>query len=253
MELTPPISRRRLIKAFTVLTASATMPATRWMRTVLAGVQASTPSDIGLLRLRLSDFPVLQKELGSVRLGTSRIGSDHHPVGLFYPVLINRGTNGQFYALDTECTHEGCTVPTYDPSAQCMQCPCHGSQYLIDGTVRHGPANFPLRSFTVRYDGADQLTVELPDISFGLDVLQVQPATGRLRLRFVAFDQLVYEIYSRPSLQADWSGPIPFAVTPDGPVDRVSLVGQADYAEVYLDRRISSAGFYAVAVRTNPD
>lgn len=241
--------RRRFIKTFAVFTAAAISPARRWVAAVIADVEAAAPPDTGLLRLRLSDIPVLQKEFGSVRLGTSAIGSDHYPVGLFYPVLINRGPNDQFFALDAACSHEGCTVPTFDPAAQYMQCPCHGSRYSIDGSVARGPANFPLRSFTVHYDGADALAVELPDISFGLEVVQVQPNAGRLRLRFIAFDQLEYEIRYRPNVVTDWSGPIAFSLTSIGPADQTSLLGHADYAEVYLDRT-TSTGFYAVVMRT---
>jgi Rieske Fe-S protein len=243
-------SRRQFIKTFAVFTAAAVAPS-RWQAVVLADVQPSVPPDIGLMRLRLSDFPVLQKPFGSLRLGTSPIGSDHFPVGLFYPVLINRGLSGQFYALDTSCSHEGCTVPTYDPAAQCMQCPCHGSQYYIDGTVRRGPANFPLRSFTIHYDGADALAIELPDVSFGLEPVQVQPNGGRLQLRFIGFDQLQYELRFRPNATTDWIGPVLFSLTPTGPANQTSVVGHADYANVYLDRT-AAAGFYAVVIRTAP-
>lgn len=250
MPFGPNHSRRQFIKTFAVFSAASLAPSRPWIATVVAGVQPSAGADIGLMRLRLSDFPALQAPYGSVRLGTSPIGTDHYPVGLFYPVLINRALSGQFYALDTACSHEGCTVPTYDPAAQCMQCPCHGSQYDLDGTVRRGPANFPLRSFTIHYDGADGLSVELPDVSFALEVVQVLPGgAGRLQLQFIAFDQLQYELYFRPNATSPWTGPVPFALTPTGAAEQMSITGQADYAEVYLDRT-SPTGFYAVGIRT---
>jgi nitrite reductase/ring-hydroxylating ferredoxin subunit len=242
-------SRRRFVKTFAAFTAMAFSRHARWVGSVLAEVQPAVPPDTGLLRLRLSDFPVLQKEFGSIRLGTSPIDTDHHPVGLFYPVLIKRAANNQFYALDTACSHEGCTVPTFDPAARCMQCPCHGSQYYIDGTVRRGPANFPLRSFTVHYDGSDSLAVELPDVSFALQAVDVQPVGGRLHLQFIAFDQLEYEIHFRASATSDWTGPLPFSLTPTGAADQLSVMGHADYADVYVDRS-GPTGFYAVAIRS---
>jgi hypothetical protein len=136
----------------------------------------------------------------------------------------------------------------FNPAAQCMQCPCHGSQYHLDGTVRRGPANFPLRSFHVRYDGTEFLSIELPDVSFGLEVVQVQPDAGRLRLRFIAFDQIQYEVLFRPSANAEWTGPLPFSLAVDGPLTETSLVGAADYADIYVERT-AGAGFFGVAMR----
>src|SRR5258708_758289 len=83
------------------------------------------------------------------------------PTGLFYPVIVNRAPNARFIALDSACSHEGCTIPIFDPALRYMECLCHGSQYLIDGTVRRGPANFPLRQFTTHFDGLNALAIEL--------------------------------------------------------------------------------------------
>ena len=41
------------------------------------------------------------------------------------------------YAISTVCTHLGCIVKT---SANGFDCPCHGSGFTKDGTVRKGPA-----------------------------------------------------------------------------------------------------------------
>jgi Rieske Fe-S protein len=244
-------SRRSFVKLFALFAASSMMERRKWAANVLAQAHPLDVPDAGLLRLKLSDFPTLKTEFGSVRIGTSPIGPDNRPVGLFYPVIITRGANSQFYALDSSCTHEGCTVPTFDSSLQYMQCPCHGSQYFIDGKVRRGPANFALRQFVLHYDGADSLAVELPDISFALEVVQVQPGAGRIQLQFIAFDQLQYEVRFRPNATADWSKPVPFSLTLDGPADQTVITGHADYAEVYLDRSASS-GFYAITMQTKP-
>jgi Rieske Fe-S protein len=217
--------------------------------TLLADVQAASDSEGGLLRLKLSDFPALQEDFGSVRIGTSPIRSDQTPAGLFHPVIITRGAQNQFYALDAACTHEGCTVPIYNPSAGCIECPCHGSQYLIDGSVRRGPAGFPLRQFEIRFDGRETLQIEVPDISFALTAMQVQPRGRRLKLEFIAFEEIVYEVHFRPALASEWSGPTPFALTLDGPLSEKSLRGAAHIATVYLEAP-ASEGFYAVALRT---
>jgi cytochrome b6-f complex iron-sulfur subunit len=44
---------------------------------------------------------------------------------------------GGVYAVSTVCTHLGCIVRA---EADRFQCPCHGSQFKLDGTVARGPA-----------------------------------------------------------------------------------------------------------------
>jgi len=41
------------------------------------------------------------------------------------------------YAISTVCTHLGCIVK---PTASGFECPCHGSQLALDGSVIKGPA-----------------------------------------------------------------------------------------------------------------
>ena len=166
-------SRRRFVKVFALFAAGASLSRTLPAATALAEVQAQSGMDSGLLRLHLSDFPVLSQDFGSVRVGTSPVGSNHMSTGLFPPVIVNRAPGNVFYALEAACTHEGCIVPAYNRTAALMQCPCHGSQYLIDGQVRRGPANLPLRQFATQFDGFDTLAVGLPDVSFALEVVQV--------------------------------------------------------------------------------
>jgi len=45
------------------------------------------------------------------------------------------------YAISTRCPHLGCTV---ERQASGFQCPCHGSQFALDGALRRGPATRPL-------------------------------------------------------------------------------------------------------------
>jgi cytochrome b6-f complex iron-sulfur subunit len=46
------------------------------------------------------------------------------------------------YALIAICTHLGCT-PNWFASEERFKCPCHGSNFLIDGTNVAGPAPVP--------------------------------------------------------------------------------------------------------------
>ncbi|MBP9663954.1 MAG: ubiquinol-cytochrome c reductase iron-sulfur subunit [Pyrinomonadaceae bacterium] len=55
------------------------------------------------------------------------------------------------YAISTICTHLGCIVKA---SGTGFDCPCHGSGFEKDGTVRKGPAPKPLPWLKVAKTGA---------------------------------------------------------------------------------------------------
>lgn len=52
------------------------------------------------------------------------------------------------YALSAICTHLGCT-PRWVNEDGLFKCPCHGSNYTIDGDVVAGPAPLPLWRFSI--------------------------------------------------------------------------------------------------------
>ena len=70
-------------------------------------------------------------------------------------VAVFRDKEGVF-AISTVCTHLGCIVKT---SANGFDCPCHGSGFTKDGTVRKGPAPTPLPWLKVSVAGGT-LTVD---------------------------------------------------------------------------------------------
>lgn len=55
------------------------------------------------------------------------------------------------YAISTVCTHLGCIVKT---SSNGFDCPCYGSGFTKDGTVRKGPAPTALPWLKVSKSGA---------------------------------------------------------------------------------------------------
>lgn len=57
-------------------------------------------------------------------------------------VWIVRTPSG-FYAMWARCTHLGCT-PNWWGDQNRFKCPCHGSNYTLDGDVIAGPAPMPL-------------------------------------------------------------------------------------------------------------
>lgn len=66
------------------------------------------------------------------------------------PILVVREAPRRFLALSMQCTHEGC--PVNPPVRGLITCPCHGSQFDLQGQVRRGPARLPLARYAAEYD-----------------------------------------------------------------------------------------------------
>ena len=73
-------------------------------------------------------------------------------------IVANTGNN-VFIALDSVCTHQGCTI-TYNLASNNFPCPCHGSLYASTGAVLNGPATVALESYPVAKSG-NILTISL--------------------------------------------------------------------------------------------
>ncbi len=65
------------------------------------------------------------------------------------PILVVRDKARHFHALSMQCTHMGCPVGA--PVRGIITCPCHGSQYDLEGRVRRGPAQLPLARYAAEY------------------------------------------------------------------------------------------------------
>ncbi|MFG1997729.1 FAD-dependent oxidoreductase [Spirillospora sp. NPDC048911] len=65
-----------------------------------------------------------------------------------HPVAAHRDTEGRLTAVSAVCTHLGCLV-AFNDAEQTWDCPCHGSRFAVDGSVRHGPATKPLKPIEV--------------------------------------------------------------------------------------------------------
>jgi cytochrome b6-f complex iron-sulfur subunit len=76
------------------------------------------------------------------------------------PVLVVRKPNdpNALAAVSPICTHAGCTVNWMQDQDKFV-CPCHGSQFAIDGKVLQGPAQKPLPVYTAKIEG-DQVLVQ---------------------------------------------------------------------------------------------
>lgn len=72
-------------------------------------------------------------------------------------IMLIRKTDTEFLAVKTVCTHKGCDV---ELEGDKFVCPCHGSEYTIDGKVTTGPAKNDLKVFETIFD-SDKGTVTI--------------------------------------------------------------------------------------------
>jgi len=81
-------------------------------------------------------------------------GTSHHygssatcpgVTGTHQGIFLIRDATG-IYAIDASCTHLG-GLPAADAGG--FTCPCHGSQFDLNGAVTHGPASAPLKHYLV--------------------------------------------------------------------------------------------------------
>jgi cytochrome b6-f complex iron-sulfur subunit len=73
-------------------------------------------------------------------------------------VWMIRNAEGM-YSLVSICTHLGCT-PIWHPSEERIKCPCHGSNFLVDGQNVAGPAPVPLFRAAIALDLAGNIVVD---------------------------------------------------------------------------------------------
>lgn len=190
-----------------------------------------------VLPLRISDYPALQQEGGSIMLTHD---------GEATVLLINRGPGDTLFVLDPTCRHEGCRVERYDAVSREIFCSCHGSTYAIDGAVTNGPATADLIPYPSRFSGG-LLEVELPEFEFGISGLSpVRTTEGakRLSLTFPTKNLASYRIRRSTDLAGPFQ-PAAYALEKDSSLDQTQLAGDGDVRTVYVDAD-GPRGFYTL-------
>ncbi len=67
-------------------------------------------------------------------------------------VLLN--VSGDLFAIDDECTHQGCSLSDGDLDGDQLSCVCHGSVFNVrTGEVVEGPAEEPVPTYPVHIEG----------------------------------------------------------------------------------------------------
>jgi Rieske Fe-S protein len=245
-----PLSRRQVIKTLFLGAAFSNVAGRNWSAPVVYAAEATPELEPGTLAVNLADFPDFQ-EKGSIRIGTSSWDeSGHRQAGLFPPVIINRDPAGSLYVLSAECKHEGCTVGKLDymNDISILICPCHGSQYAVDGTVIHGPALSSLDKLEYRQQG-EMLFITMPEVFYDIQCHKSEPGS-RLEISFLAFSEITYELFFRQSLNATPERAL-FATASDGPLTQTELPGIDDYVSFFVDRP-GKFGFFQVTMKPVP-
>ncbi len=83
-----------------------------------------------------------------------------YPVGTRTPIPAAQAmiihSEQEYSALSLVCPHLGCTV---NVTSDGFACPCHGSRFTPDGSLRNGPASHPLTSLRVEVNTDGHLIV----------------------------------------------------------------------------------------------
>jgi Rieske Fe-S protein len=70
-------------------------------------------------------------------------GGDNAPGKVAFAGYAAKDAAGSLNVFAVNCSHLGCSVE-FKAAAKQFQCPCHGSQFGVNGRVEHGPAVYPL-------------------------------------------------------------------------------------------------------------
>lgn len=110
----------------------------------------------GLVSIPLASVPTLAQSGGF--LITNGNGNSVRSASGATPdvIVINVGTD-QWRAFTSTCTHEGCTVASFNGSR--IHCACHDSYYDTAGRNVAGPAPSPLREYALQYDATTRTIV----------------------------------------------------------------------------------------------
>lgn len=239
------LSRRDVIKTFMVTSAASLIGNKVWAAKAVGEVIAKNHDpDIGHARIVLSSFPALNVNNGSVRLGSSGISGDF-PIGLYYPIIINRITATEYVALDSQCTHAGCVVGAF--SGGVMTCNCHGSQFNIRGQVVRNPANAPLTSYPTQLsNGVLHIQLFGPDLGFSVRHIVADSIVGRrIGLTFTSYAGTEYEVRHRVNFDTNPTV-VPFSTTQTGNLTSTFITGNDTDRTIYV---APADGFFQVALR----
>lgn len=105
-------------------------------------------------------YNVLAEPPNKVKIGDPRSYEDGKVTEVYKDrqIWVVR-SQGKIFALNTMCTHLGCT-PNWLEADKKFKCPCHGSGFYITGINFEGPAPRPLERWALELSDDGQLVVD---------------------------------------------------------------------------------------------
>lgn len=67
-------------------------------------------------------------------------------------LVVKTSLPNELVAVNPTCTHAGCTVE-WKSDTNKFVCPCHGSEFDVDGKVQAAPATTSLKTYAVKIEG----------------------------------------------------------------------------------------------------
>lgn len=237
------LDRRSFVRTFALMSAASWIGGTELKSLLVAEISAQSSTLPGAFRMNLDNFAALRAEVGSVRLSVTGMPAS------FRQIIVSRLEDSQFFAVTSQCTHQGQPVSAMNSTSRRLVCPTHGSQFGPDGELLGGPAGSPLTRYNTSFDGGKMLSIEIPGLGFEVVFTSVvNPANSqkRIRLEFPTVNTIRYSVRFRSSLADGAWAPVTFSSTIDGPATQTTLTGNNQRASVFVEPS-SETGFYAIS------
>lgn len=149
-------SRRNFMKATVAASIFAATEPNRLLGKILPELKEHGDTILGIFTVKLDDYPVLKQIYGSVKITYDSVSV------ISGNIIVTRISSTDFVACSDVCPHALCSVSVYDDVTEYLVCPCHNSQFTVDGTYVSGPAQTSLTPYKVIFTGGDTLQIEIP-------------------------------------------------------------------------------------------
>ena len=170
----PPVTRRTFLgwwmaSLLTALTVAGIAPILPFLWPAPPKGQKKGPIKIGLAKPmdQLADGDVVKFDAPTNPNSAFVMadgGGDNAAGDLAFGGFVVKN-NGKLDVFAINCSHLGCPIGLNAPE-KTFDCPCHGSRFNLDGTVKHGPAQSPLAHLTWK-QGADPSTIVVDGLVLG--------------------------------------------------------------------------------------
>ena len=136
--------------------AIAVVSAGGFINTILTNCSDNPTDPVNSTPLSTIQGTVLNSEI-TIALASSPIENKNTRALVQYnngngAILAEHNSDDTYKALSGICTHRSCVISAFDGSNNVFVCPCHGSQFDLNGNVKQGPATNKLGSYSTRVE-----------------------------------------------------------------------------------------------------